>query len=104
MMPGEQSGLMMFGIPHFDKIGHFGMYAIWAFLMYYAFAGHSGRSLRNAFLISMVICGLTGVGLEFGQYYFATDRYFEIEDMLANAIGAFLGALVGWKWKVLQKQ
>ena len=104
MMPGEQSKLMMFGIPHFDKIGHFGMYAIWAFLMYYALSGHSGRSLRNAFLISMVVCALTGVALEFGQYYIASGRSFEVADMLANAAGAILGAFVGWKWKMLLKQ
>ncbi len=104
MMPGEQAARMMFGIPHFDKIGHFGMYAIWALLMYYAFSGMAGMSGRKAFLISLTICGLTGVVLEFGQYYFASNRYFEIEDMLANAAGAMVGALVGWKWKILLRQ
>jgi VanZ family protein len=104
LMPGEQTNLMMFGIPHFDKIGHFGMYAIWAFLVYYAFSGSNRISYRHAFLIAMVICGLAGILLEFGQYYFAKGRSFDLADMLANAAGAILGAFFGWKWKMLLRQ
>jgi VanZ family protein len=104
LMPGDQTNLMMFGIPHFDKIGHFGMYAVWALLAYYAFSGISRISFRSAFLMAIVVCGLTGVVLEFGQYYFARGRSFEVADMLANAAGAIVGGFVGWKWKMLLKQ
>jgi VanZ family protein len=104
MMPGGQTDLMVFGIPHFDKIGHFGMYAMWAILVYYGFSGMVGMSFRNAFLISLTLCGLIGVLLEFGQYYLAQDRSFEVADMIANAAGAIGGAFVGWKGKKLLKQ
>ncbi len=121
-MPGGQSDLMLFGIPHFDKIGHFGMYAVWALLVYYAFSGlfvfnsrrphdlsgGAGSALRfdfrNAFFISMLVVGLIGVALEFAQFYIARNRSFEVADMVANAGGAIVGAFAGWKGKRLLKQ
>ena len=52
----------------------------------------------------MLICGLTGVLLEFGQYYLARGRSFELADMLANAFGAIAGALTAWKGPILLKR
>ncbi len=99
LMPGGQADRMMFGIPHFDKIGHFGMYTVWAFLVFYAFSGITGMTSSRGFLYSLLVCGLTGVVLEFGQYYLATARSFELADMVANAAGAVGGAFAGWKGK-----
>lgn len=100
LMPGGNADKMMFGIPHFDKIGHFGMYAVWAFLV---FSALSGKRLRFAFFFTLVLCGLSGVLLEFGQYYLASGRSFEVADMVANALGAIAGLLVGWKRRQMRR-
>ena len=45
LMPGGQGNMLLFGIPHFDKVGHFGMYAIWAFLIFMALCGYPPEDL-----------------------------------------------------------
>ncbi len=99
LMPGGNADKMMFGIPHFDKIGHFGMYAGWAFLV---FSALSQSKLRFSFLFTLLLCGMSGVLLEFGQYYLASGRSFEVADMVANALGAVAGLLVAWKIRRLR--
>ena len=100
LMPGGNADKMMFGIPHFDKIGHFGMYAGWAFLV---FGALPGKSVRFAFFFTLLLCGMSGVLLEFGQLYLATGRSFEVADMVANTLGAFVGLLVAWKSRQMRR-
>jgi VanZ family protein len=96
LMPGGPGNMMMFGIPHFDKVGHFGMYAIWTFLFFRAFSGHPGITANRSFWISVLTGALTGVVLEFGQLYMHQGRSFELADMVANTIGAGTGAGFSW--------
>jgi VanZ family protein len=46
--------------------------------------------------ISIGIGAGTGALLEFGQYFMALGRSFELADMLANALGASVGAWAGF--------
>ena len=85
----------LFGIPHFDKIGHFGMYAVWTFLVLRAFSFNSKRTLKQWLWISILIGASMGVILEVGQLTMHQGRSFELADMLANALGAGVGALTG---------
>ena len=87
---------MLFGIPHFDKVGHFGMYAIWTLLFFIALKGGPGMTGKRSFWISMLVGALTGAILEFGQYFMAQGRSFELADMVANAVGAAVGAGSGF--------
>jgi VanZ family protein len=95
-MPGGPGNLNLFGIPYFDKIGHFGMYAVWTFLFLRALSTGEGMSLKKAFWMSLIIGTLTGVVLEYGQYFMAQGRSFELADMVANALGALIGSEVGY--------
>ena len=98
LMPGGQGNMLLFGIPHFDKVGHFGMYAIWAFLIFMALSGYPIISKTKAFCISVLLGAITGVALEFGQYFMHQGRSFELADMIANAFGALVGAFSGFKY------
>ena len=92
LLPGGRGPLIMFGIPHFDKIGHFGMYAVWAFLLHYAFRKKSVVTFSGAFWYSFIIISLIGITLEFAQDTITQGRSFEYADMLANTFGAFAGS------------
>ena len=97
LLPGGRGPLIMFGIPHFDKIGHFGMYAVWAFFLYYAFRKKSVVTFSNAFWYSFMIISLIGIILEFAQDTITQGRSFEYADMLANTFGAFVGSFAARK-------
>lgn len=96
LMPGGPGNLNLFGIPYFDKIGHFGMYAVWTFLFFRALSSGASMSLKKAFWMTLIIGTLTGVVLEYGQYFMAQGRSFELADMAANALGALIGSEVGY--------
>lgn len=95
LMPGGQGKFLLFGIPHIDKIGHFGMYAIWTFLVYHAWFGNSFLSPKKIMLLTFFFGTMTGVLLEFGQYAMTLGRSFEIGDMIANGVGSLLGSITG---------
>jgi VanZ family protein len=94
LMPGGTGPMKMFGIPHFDKVGHFGMYAIWAFLLYGALA-RLGQAGAKRVGIPVLLISVIGILLECGQYWFAEGRSFELADMVANCAGAIMGGIVG---------
>jgi xanthine/uracil permease len=96
LMPGGQGNMMLFGIPHFDKVGHFGMYAVWTLLFFRAIQGNPVLSPMRSFWISVLVGALTGAVLEFGQYFMGQGRSFELADMVANALGAGIGAGTGY--------
>jgi VanZ family protein len=98
LMPGGQGNMLLFGIPHFDKVGHFGMYAIWAFLICMALSGYPLLPGRKAFWLTVILGAITGVGLEYGQYFMHQGRSFELADMIANAFGAVIGAVCGFMY------
>ena len=86
----------MFGIPYFDKIGHFGMYAVWTFLFFRALSSGVRMTLRKAFWMTLITGIVAGVALEYGQYFMAQGRSFELADMAANALGALIGSELGY--------
>ena len=92
LQPGGPGQFNFLGIPHFDKIGHFGMYAIWTFLLFRAMSFSFGMSRTKAFLLSVLIGTLTGILLELGQLMMAQGRSYELADMGANGLGALAGA------------
>lgn len=94
LMPGGQGEFLLFGIPHIDKIGHFGMYAVWTFLIARALHRSSGYSSQKIFLFSFLTGCIIGVVLEFGQVTVTVGRSFEIGDMVANGAGSVIGSVV----------
>ena len=96
LMPGGAGNMMLFGIPHFDKVGHFGMYAVWTFLFFRALSFHPEMSAGRSFWTSVLLGVLTGVALEYGQMFMHQGRSFEVADMIANALGAGVGTLTAY--------
>ncbi|HUR31408.1 MAG TPA: VanZ family protein [Saprospiraceae bacterium] len=99
LMPAEQGNLLLFGIPHIDKIAHFGMYSVWTFLVYRAWSGTSKISKSRLMWLTFLLGTMTGAILEYAQYSMTVGRSFEISDMIANAVGSFAGVLAGKIWK-----
>ena len=98
LLPGGKTHLQLFGIPHADKIGHFGMYAIWSFLIYQAFVRPENISRSKAFWSTILLSSLIGIVLEYAQNTVTIGRSYELADMVANALGAVTGSLVGYWW------
>ena len=92
----------LFGIPHFDKVGHFGMYMIWTFLVYYASTAVGGNPSGKTFWKAVLVGAIIGVALEYGQKFMHQGRSFEAADMIANTLGALIGALGGVLWRKLK--
>lgn len=72
----------------FDKIVHFGIFAILSLLMVrgfkkqYAFGKLKQHALRYSLIISMIY----GIVIEYTQS-FVPERFVELEDLLANILG-----------------
>ncbi|NBT07500.1 MAG: hypothetical protein EBS93_04500 [Chitinophagia bacterium] len=93
---GEQgTGLVSFilSLPFADKVIHmilFGSLALSIFSHFEQYSNISIRSTRTK-AVSLIVCILYGIGMEFYQKYFVPSRGFEVGDMLADATGALLG-------------
>ena len=96
LIPGGAGHLQLFGIPHADKLGHFGMYAIWAFLFNRTFTSATGSTPLRSFWKAFILCTLIGIVLEFGQDLLRSGRSYEIADMMANGLGALAGSMVSF--------
>ncbi|HEY3386947.1 MAG TPA: VanZ family protein [Saprospiraceae bacterium] len=95
LMPGGPGNMNLFGIPHFDKVGHFGMYAVWTFLIFRSISFNPNRTANQWLWISILVGASMGVILEIGQLTMHQGRSFELADMLANALVAGVGAWIG---------
>ena len=76
-----------------DKIGHFGIYGIFTFLLLRGFVSPSSQWKEKGVLMALSISILYGIGMEVMQYAFFPGRYFEYLDIIANIIGSFTGLL-----------
>ncbi|MCC6722863.1 MAG: VanZ family protein [Saprospiraceae bacterium] len=72
-----------------DKIGHLVVYGVLNWLVLRALHTTDSFSVGRA-LWSLLVVSLYGVALEFVQWAFFPNRFFEVWDMVANATGAVL--------------
>ena len=82
----------------FDKLGHFCCYALLVFL-FLPVVQRQYRETKSRFIAEMVLIGTGiayGIGIEFVQRLPIVNRSFEVNDMIADALGCFLGYL-GYK-------
>lgn len=84
-----------FDMPYFDKVGHFVMYAVFVYLWATTFHLRVDKikSARIAFYSSILL----GIVLEYAQYFMASGRNFDIQDIIANISGSILGLIVFYK-------
>ena len=77
-----------------DKVGHLVFYGILAYLIAYGFYRNKNLSInKKTLFIVLIISSLYGISLEFIQYSFFPNRYFEILDIIANISGSIIGIL-----------
>lgn len=77
-----------------DKIGHFTIYGIFAFLLLQNLTHPVFNLGKKAVFIALIISILYGIVMEVMQYAFFPGRYFENLDIIANIIGSFTGLLI----------
>lgn len=81
-------------IPHIDKVAHFGMYFVLAFLLIYDFHHNNpGLSLFKAYLFSVIIALIYGGSIEIIQTIPVLHRSCDIYDIIANSSGVFFAML-----------
>jgi VanZ family protein len=95
LMPAGGGNTFLFGIPHIDKIAHFGIYAVWTFLICRAMDGGMKGSLKKSGWIVFLVGAVIGLLLELGQYAMTFGRSYEIGDIIANTIGSLAGVIAG---------
>ncbi|WP_370086799.1 VanZ family protein [Ekhidna sp.] len=80
-------------VSYFDKIEH--CFAYLVLILSFLIAFKKTNRLTNGMSIKLLlISSLYGFGLEFTQYVFFPNRFFEWVDAIANVLGAVLGFLV----------
>jgi VanZ family protein len=82
---------------HGDKLVHIGLFFILCYF-FSLFVIDRKNALTLIFIIS-VLALLYGIAMEFVQKYFTKSRSFEIGDMVADGIGAFL-SYFWWRYKI----
>ncbi|MFT3949790.1 MAG: VanZ family protein [Agriterribacter sp.] len=87
-------------VPSLDKIIHaflFGM-QVWLWCTYFKRAEKFPR-LSGVFLLILILSSLYGIGMEYVQKYFVTNRAFELGDIIADIAGSAIGWLIAFKYK-----
>ncbi len=89
---------------YFDKWVHIGMFGLLVFLWCWALSKRNWRTagLKTIFFQITVLAIAYGILMEFVQRYFITGRSFDVTDMLADAVGAFIGFFYS-SWRFIKK-
>jgi hypothetical protein len=77
---------------HIDKLVHMGLFGSLALSLFVHFELSKFSFLKSirAKALTLILCTLYGIGMEYYQKYFVPTRGFEVADVLADAVGALL--------------
>lgn len=75
-----------------DKLAHAGIYGIFGLLLLFGFSRN--LPIGQAILWSLLIGISYGIAMEWIQFSFFPDRYFEYFDILANVVGSLGSVLI----------
>lgn len=105
LMPGEDVPSVHFlDEIYFDKWVHAGLFGGLVFFIAYPFI-KANISTKKLLIKIGILCVLYGIIIEFLQKYVATDRDFDIKDVMADATGCLLGGIAAnWLIKQLAKK
>ena len=97
--PGNNWISYLLQLPFADKVIHMGLFGSLALSLFFHFEQYSNISFQSirTKALSLIVCILFGIGMEFYQKYFVPSRGFEVGDMLADAMGALV-ALPFFNW------
>ncbi|MBE9489377.1 MAG: VanZ family protein [Bacteroidetes bacterium] len=81
-----------------DKFAHVLLFVILTFiwLLYYFISNKKGKIIKNMLRV-LLLCFIYGIIIETIQYLLIASRQADLLDILANAIGIFIGAIVFWQ-------
>lgn len=88
-----------------DKLVHICLFGSLAFSFFFHFEKSKYTILKSvrAKAYVLIFCILYGIGMEYYQKYFVPSRGFEVNDMLADAVGAILALpLFNWAYFKIQ--
>lgn len=82
-----------------DKLGHALAYGTFTWLALRGLRRNAGRLIRRGVWWTVCLAIAYGVLMEFVQYAFVPGRFYEYDDMLANAFGAVVawGIFTAWQ-------
>lgn len=102
LMPGKDIPEITFlNQIYFDKWVHIGLFAGLTFLTAFPFI-KSGRCSKGLLLKTGILFILYGILIEYLQKYYASDRTFDITDMVADTVGCIVGC-VSANWLFTRK-
>lgn len=96
-----------FGDFPIDKLVHIGLFGSLAFSFFVYFEKSNSPKFKSvrASAYVLIFCILYGIGMEYYQKYYVPTRGFDVNDMLADAVGAILALpIFNWTKKVLLKK
>ena len=76
-----------------DKVAHFSLYGLLAMILALRLVKKKSDLTTTDVIIVATICSIYGAILEAIQYFFLSDRFFEIPDIIANIIGSIAGSV-----------
>ncbi|MFZ4701279.1 MAG: VanZ family protein [Candidatus Methylumidiphilus sp.] len=82
------------GFITWDLVDHAVAYGLMAFLLLSAFKNPAKGVIPS--LVTLLLSGLLGLLLEFGQFWFSPGRTFSLSDAYANVFGSCLGVAAFW--------
>lgn len=91
-LPGEQLPQIDWLLAP-DKFGHAGVYGVLAAGIFFSFRSYR-QAVKTDYYWSFLLASSYGAAMEWIQYSFFPDRYFEFWDIVANIIGAFIALTV----------
>lgn len=94
--PGNIPKTGLFSIPHFDKLVHFALFAIWGLMLFAGFRKQRPGSLfqRNPALLAVATGFIYAILTELLQHFCLTGRQGSYFDVLADLFGTVFGVLV----------
>jgi len=84
---------------HFDKVVHFCLFGGFVLFWCYGILKQENTVLFRIVLLFTLLSISLGIAVEFMQKYWIPDRDFEIGDMIADAAGAILAAILFSRFK-----
>ena len=84
---------------HFDKFVHFCLFGGFVGLWTIPYASRKDRNTNTRiFWVVFLTACLFGYGMELFQRYLATDRDYEVGDIIADCTGAMVGMVISMSW------
>jgi len=90
----------IFEIPYFDKYVHVGIFGILTGSFGFPFTRAKLKQFEvKEWIIAVALYALAfGIAMEFVQKYLVPNRSFDVVDILFDALGASMGAMITWQW------